>query len=307
MLTYKLDKDLQYYKNIHIPITPLSLKFLNFLSDRRFAKAKSNNIIAVTHNTITNRDDYKMKALLFEPAQKNSIQRTQDSIYSKTLIIFYHGGGFTNKIEKHHLEIAKFFVKGLGCKALLPDYRLSPTYTYKTIINDAFDTYKFALENAARLHIDKTSIILIGDSAGGNLCLEVALQKEFSPKGIMLFYPVIDNSLEYDSMKKYTNAPIWNSNLNIQMWEWYLRGVTDYVPVNKRENLQDLQNVYIETAQYDCLNNEGIAFAKKLQKLGVHTTLNQTQKSMHAYDIAYKSDFMKRINKERITTLKSFL
>lgn len=41
---------------------------------------------------------------------------------------------------------------------------------------------------------------------------------------------------------------------------------------------------YIETAQFDCLHDEGIMFATRLKSLGVPVTLYQTEETIHGFD-----------------------
>ena len=45
---------------------------------------------------------------------------------------------------------------------------------------------------------------------------------------------------------------------------------------------------YIETAEFDCLHDDGILYAEYLKKAGIEVTLNKTKGTMHGFDIAKK-------------------
>ena len=44
------------------------------------------------------------------------------------------------------------------------------------------------------------------------------------PKGAMLIYPVLDKRMITDSMKRFTDTPIWDSNCDKLFWDMYLEG-----------------------------------------------------------------------------------
>lgn len=49
---------------------------------------------------------------------------------------------------------------------------------------------------------------------------------------------------------------------------------------------------YIETAQYDCLHDEGVQYAQALESNGVPIELHEIKDAMHGYDIARNSLFV---------------
>jgi acetyl esterase/lipase len=69
--------------------------------------------------------------------------------------------------------------------------------------------------------------------------------------------------------------------------------------------LQGLPSAYVEVADYDCLRDEGIEFAKRLRETGVYVELHQTKRTIHGYDIAEKSEIVKDTVRERINALQT--
>ena len=92
------------------------------------------------------------------------------------------------------------------------------------------------VEHYDYLNIDTSHIAVAGDSAGGNLAAGVSLyaRDHKGPKieKVMLIYPVLDHTMSTVSMRDYYDTPMWNSNLNKDMWKLYLKngdyGLLDY-------------------------------------------------------------------------------
>lgn len=78
----------------------------------------------------------------------------------------------------------------------------------------------------------------------------------------MLIYPVADERMETESMKKYTDTPMWNAEHNAEMWRMYLEGKTcpEASPM-EMELPKQLPLTYMEVAELDCLHDEGVAYA----------------------------------------------
>ena len=292
-MKYKYQKDLQIYSKVKLPLNnSLFLKIINKNSDKMFRRAKANENVNVEHLVCKCSDGYSMKCLLFSPKVHTG---------KLNLIIFYHGGGFMVKSSKHHFVLARLLSEKLNCGVLLPDYRICPGYSYPRITQDAIEIYNYAINK-----LNTNKILLMGDSAGGNLAIEVAIHDKTTPKSVLLLYPVIDSSLTSNSMQKFNDTVFWDNKQNKKMWGMFLKDAINYVPLKRRNNLQELKNVYIEIAEFDCLRDEGIAFANQLQDLNVKVLLTKTQGTMHAYDVAYKSDFIRNLNLRRIKWIKEY-
>ena len=83
------------------------------------------------------------------------------------VIFFVHGGGYVSgSCADHRIHVAKF-VKGTGIGALLFEYRLAPEHPYPAAVDDSIKAYRWLLDQG----IASSRIALVGDSAGGGLCL----------------------------------------------------------------------------------------------------------------------------------------
>ena len=101
---------------------------------------------------------------------------------------------------------------------------------------------------------------------------------------------------------------MWNSTLSgkIAPMTKADKSRPDYVyysPV-EAERFEGLPPAYIETAEFDCLHDDGILYAEKLRTSGIEVTLNETKGTMHGFDIMQKPQTTKAALAARIEFMK---
>ena len=169
-------------------------------------------------------------------------------------------------------------------------------------------------DNFEKLGIDKNKIGIGGDSAGGNLAASVTImlkdRKQQLPVGAMLIYPVMDRRMKTESMKRYTDTPVWNAKLSKMMWKAYLKDTNadvKYASPMEAESLSFFPRTYIEVAEYDCLHDEGMDFSDRLQQEGVKVELHEEKGTCHGFEMALKSTILKNAMERRVNWLKEIL
>lgn len=159
---------------------------------------------------------------------------------------------------------------------------------------------------AEEWRVDADRIAVGGDSAGGYLAAEVALQAQRQgvrkPCFAMLVYPVLDSRMNTASMKAFIDTPMWNARLNKKMWD-YCRSPA--LSPSEEADVSGFPPAYIETAQFDCLHDEGAIFVARLKEQGVEVEYNSTAATMHGFDIAKNSPVTKEAIKRRIAALNA--
>lgn len=219
------------------------------------------------------------------------------------VMLYIHGGAFSYHASPHHKELAYQYAKKIPCRVMFPKYHLAPRYTYPAAFQDNLAVYKWMMHHSSELRIDARRIIVAGDSAGAAIaaCIVNNYEKEqlTAPCGQMLIYPVTDASLSSESMKKYVDTPLWNAVNNRKMWRYYLREKSEAArkkasPIHN-ELPDKLPETYIETAEFDCLHDEGIAYANKIRSIGTSVIVNETKGTFHGYDACLDAE-ISRIN-----------
>ncbi|MBQ9083231.1 MAG: alpha/beta hydrolase, partial [Clostridia bacterium] len=76
-----------------------------------------------------------------------------------------------------------------------------------------------------------------------------------------------------------------------------------YSPV-EADSFEGLPPAYIETAEFDCLHDDGILYANKLRAAGVEAVLNETKGTMHGFDIVQSAPTTQAALEARIRFMK---
>lgn len=94
---------------------------------------------------------------------------TPAEITSDSVVVYIHGGAYVGSFKDYSWTMATRLATDLGCKVVLPAYRLTPEYTVIEAMQDvrvAFDALR--KQNPQR-------IALMGDSAGAGLAMAAVL------------------------------------------------------------------------------------------------------------------------------------
>ena len=94
---------------------------------------------------------------------------------SLPVIMFIHGGGWVIADIDTYEASAMALAKKTQAIVVSIDYRHAPENKFPAAHEDAFNAYKWVLENASKWGGDPKRIALAGESAGGNLATNVAI------------------------------------------------------------------------------------------------------------------------------------
>lgn len=199
------------------------------------------------------------------------------------------------------------------CKVYVPDYHLTPKYPYPAAYADVVALYHFIMEHAEEQGIDLEMIGVAGDSAGAAIaaliCNHYEQEALIQPRIQVLVYPVTDFTMQTDSMKEFPDTPLWNAKNNERMWSYYCKKLNAEEIYNASPMHAGLPKIipdtYIETAEFDCLHDEGIIYGARLRKAGANVEINETRGTIHGYDSAIHTQIAIRNIHKRILFLKN--
>ncbi|KAI9021554.1 Alpha/Beta hydrolase protein [Phycomyces nitens] len=142
-------------------------------------------------------------------------QEVLERVKAADLIIYeVHGGGFR---IGHCLMYMKHFITwlmllkkkhGINAVVLSVEYGLAPLHKYPSQIYECMDAYRYLLEE---INVLASKVVLVGDSAGGALCMETLMRfyapnvindinspreymKSTLPAGLALFSPLVSGN-----------------------------------------------------------------------------------------------------------------
>ena len=230
-------------------------------------------------------------------------------------LIYIHGGGFVLAAAGYHYKNAMRYAKEVGCKVVFVNYRLAPQNPHPVFFEDCYAAMRWVYDNAAKLGIDISRIGIGGDSAGSTLAVGVCMMARDRKHPVkfafqMLPYPFLDAQNNSESCKKFTDTPMWNSSLSSRITPMTKadKSRSDYIyysPV-EADSFTGLPPAYIETAEFDCLHDDGILYAELLRNAGIEVVLNETKGTMHGYDIVQSSPVTKASLEARIRFMKDW-
>jgi acetyl esterase len=226
------------------------------------------------------------------------------------VLIYCHGGSFAFNEAPYQVRLCMDYAVKTPCKVISVDYRLIPKHPFPWALEDCYKAVKWAHDNAEALGIKRQNIAVGGDDSGAALAAGVTLlareRKEFNIGFQMLIHPITSMKMNTPSMKEYTDTPMWNAKLNQKMWHYYLNHAdeTRFAAPLDMSNHDHLPNAYIEVAEFDCLRDEGIAYASILERAGIDVELNQTTGTVHGFDVVERSDITLEHKQRRIEALQ---
>jgi acetyl esterase/lipase len=110
---------------------------------------------------------------------------------ARQTVVHFHGGGYCAGSARMPRSWAAHLSAEVGCRVVLPEYRLAPEHPYPAALEDA-RAILAEVSGEAR----PGSVVLSGDSAGGGLALALTLalcnEGQELPAGVILLSPWLD-------------------------------------------------------------------------------------------------------------------
>lgn len=311
MSNYEFREELKPYENTHTPIIPAIVPFLQLLMSALYKMEKADEQVDVQKVKVQMEDGTERQMLVYTPKEVGE-DGMACSQADGPAVFFIHGGGFAFQSAPHHFSLARRLAKELNCKVFHVDYRLAPKYKFPYAPRDCFSMYKWVVNHADELHINPEKITVCGDSAGGNLATVTAMMARDNgvqmPCAQVLLYPVTDMRMITESVKKYTDTPMCNSEDMKKYIKMYQNPASSennaYYSPMEAESLAGMPPTYVEVAELDCLHDEGVAYAMRLQEAGIEVEIHEVKKAMHGYDIAEDSQLVKNCMEDRVAFIK---
>ncbi|PVU98610.1 hypothetical protein BB559_001413 [Furculomyces boomerangus] len=155
----------------------------------------------------------------------------------EVVMIHFHGGAYCYESAEVYRGSSVDISKETGNRVFVPDYRFAPEHPFPTSIYDGYLFYQFLLTQGFK----PENIIIMGDSAGGNLCLCLMLILKWNsnpqPKAAILFSPWCDLTFS-------TNA-------------WHGSKINDFIAPPKTDSVLNITRLYVSPGRpYDDELNE---------------------------------------------------
>jgi len=207
----------------------------------------------------------------------------------RTLLVL-HGGSFAFRFPNTYAAFAARLCRRLGARALIPDYRLTPEHAHPAAPDDCQAAYRWLLAGGC----DPAHLVIVGDSAGGNLAL-VTLHRSVRaadplPACAVLLSPAVDCTLDSHSMvENEERDPVIRLANLLLLRRHYVPSPHLYTHPDVSPLFGDfhgLPPLFLQAGSTEMLRDEAVRTAHKAQAAGVDVELELWPGTVHGFQIA---------------------
>jgi epsilon-lactone hydrolase len=203
------------------------------------------------------------------------------------IILYTMGGGYVSGSCSDHRALVAKIVKGSGIGMLLFEPRLAPEHPYPAALEDSVSAYQWLLNQG----VSSSRIIIVGESAGGGLCLATLLALRDQgiplPAAGVAMSPWTDLALTGESYRTQLNSSIDPPGMSIVCSKYYVREHDPYLPWISPlyGDLHGLPPLFICVGTYETMLDDSLRFAEKAKAAGVEITLRVGEEMIHCFPI----------------------
>ena len=203
-------------------------------------------------------------------------------------VVFFHGGGFViGDIDTYDSFTAEM-ARQLDLPVISIDYRLAPEAPWPAAPDDCEAAARWIAGNPAELGRNVTSLVLSGDSAGGNLTIVVAAALRDAAADVPVIvqapiYPAADMANDYPSFDQFAEGYLLTRAGMIWFDGHYAADKEDRRASPMKGNLAGMPPAVVITASLDPIRDQGRAYAAALVQAGVAVTFREAKGIVHGF------------------------
>ncbi|MEO5328685.1 MAG: alpha/beta hydrolase [Magnetococcus sp. THC-1_WYH] len=228
------------------------------------------------------------------------------NLVGNRVVLYCHGGGYYNcSLGTHRAFVARLAL-ALKARVLQFDYRLAPEHPFPAAVADSLKVYRWLLSQA----VDPTSIMIAGESAGGNLVMTTLLGAKNGglalPACAVCLSPHVDFTFSGKSIRDNAESELlytlkeleWTREIYLgdrasdnQLWK-------DAMVSPMMADLSGLPPLLIHVDDTEMLRDDGVTLAARANLAGVVTELRVWEGLFHAFALVSMIPEAGRVLKE---------
>ena len=193
------------------------------------------------------------------------------------VVLYLHGGGWTLGGIKPADGPCRALAAASGCVVVSLAYRLAPETPFPGPLEDCVAAARALAADPAAVGGDSGGLVVVGDSAGGNLAAVTSLVLRGSElvRAQVLLYPCLSPARDspFASYTENADGPLMTRAEMLWFWEHYLGPNGD--PADPRAaplaapDHAGLPPTTVVVCELDPLRDEGLEYARVLDEAGV--------------------------------------
>lgn len=225
-----------------------------------------------------------------EGEQRFHLHRPATATGPLPIVLNLHGGGWCLGSPEQSEWLASNVAAQAGAVVVSPTYRLAPEHPYPAAVEDAWAALRWVHAHASEWGGDPARIVVMGDSAGGNLAAVLALKARAAGPAIsaqVLIYPAVEMYDKYPSEQEFADAPVLTSEGMRRFGRLYLGeryGTEDWEASPLRAlSCEGLPPTLIVSAAVDPLRDHSRLYAAALAEAGVQVEAHELASAIHGF------------------------
>jgi acetyl esterase len=205
------------------------------------------------------------------------------------VMLFFHGGGWVIGDLDVYAGVCAEMARVLDLPVLSVDYRLAPEHGWPAAPDDCEAAARWLAETPRALG-DRpvTSLVLAGDSAGGNLAIITAQALRDRPAALPVIaqfpiYPAVDMSRPYASFEQFADGYLLTRDAMTWFNDAYRADLHHQRASPLLGEMAGLPPAVVLTASLDPIRDQGRAYAAALAQAGVPVVFREAVGNIHGF------------------------
>lgn len=208
------------------------------------------------------------------------------------VIVMIHGGGWCIGSINTYEEVSRRLTLSTDQTVVSLEYSLAPEHKFPHAHDECVDAVSWISQNLSEINGNAKSLVLVGDSAGGNLIISTTYNCHPNVRKMIshlaAVYPAVDSrKTDYGSNIDYAFGYYLTKKSMDQFTEGLISSEEDleddrlsplyYGPID------DFPATMVLTAEFDPLRDQGEVWANKMRKEGVKVVSKRYKGTIHAF------------------------
>jgi len=240
----------------------------------------------------------KFRGSWFSSSSLSGSSLSSKNAEHQVTVLYLHGGGYSFYPQAYADFIAQITLAAKS-RTFALDYRLAPEHHFPAQLEDALHAYRWLLESGT----DPETLVVAGDSAGGNLALALLLAARDSNEPLPSLAIALSPPTNFE-IDSFPNQEFdWITKPALLCWrDWFCNSVQRRDPLVSplRADLRGLPPIYVQAGSCEILYDSIREFADHASDQGADVVLEDWEDMTHDFqifgrDVPQSADALRRI------------